>query len=186
MTYRRIRIGQIGEDRVTDFAVQELVKYLKQMDPKLVVDKLQLDQFEPAFQNLIWVGCDPVFQKHLPEVNDPVFDDAICVQVVNSSGFITGTNCRSVLLAVYRFLKALGCDWVRPGWEGERIPEREISQINVNIREAASYRHRAVCIEGAVCNQVYIIALVCCKSCSFGAQGEHSGIVYLLAFMVYL
>ena len=150
MTYRRIRIGQIGEDRVTDFAVQELVKYLKQMDPKLVVDKLQLDRFEPNFQNLIWVGHDPAFQESLPKVDDPVFDDAVCVQVTNSSGFITGTNTRSVLLAVYRFLKALGCDWVRPGWEGERIPAREVSGLNVSICEAASYRHRAVCIEGAV------------------------------------
>ena len=54
-----------------------------------------------------------------------------------------------MLLAVYRFLKALGCDWVRPGKEGERIPVKEIENVNVAINEAPSYRHRGVCIEGA-------------------------------------
>ena len=36
MTYRRIRFGQIGSSKVVDFAMQELVKYLKQMDSKYV------------------------------------------------------------------------------------------------------------------------------------------------------
>ena len=58
MTYRRIRFGQIGNSKVVDFAVQELVKYLKQMDRKLVVDVLQLTEMDESFKGLIWVGCD--------------------------------------------------------------------------------------------------------------------------------
>ena len=151
MTYRRIRFGQIGNGKVVDFAVQELVKYLKQMDSKLVVDVLQMASIDESFKGIIWVGCDDKLAAQLPKVDVPALDDGIAIAVENGEGYITGTNERSVLLAVYRFLKALGCDWVRPGKEGERIPEKAIekAEINVTMCEAASYRHRGVCIEGA-------------------------------------
>ena len=151
MTYRRIRFGQIGNGKVVDFAVQELVKYLKQMDSKLVVDVLQMASIDESFKGIIWVGCDDKLAAQLPKVDVPALDDGIAIAVKNGEGYITGTNERSVLLAVYRFLKALGCDWVRPGKEGERIPEKEVekAEINVTMCEAASYRHRGVCIEGA-------------------------------------
>ena len=151
MTYRRIRFGQIGNSKVVDFAVQELVKYLKQMDSKLVVDVLQMASIDESFKGIIWVGCDDKLAAQLPKVDVPALDDGIAIAVENGEGYITGTNERSVLLAVYRFLKALGCDWVRPGKEGERIPEKAIekAEINVTMCEAASYRHRGVCIEGA-------------------------------------
>ena len=149
MTYRRIRLGQIGNGKVTDFAVQELVKYLKQMDPKLVVDVLQVSQPDASYGQIIWVGCDAALSAHVPAVKEPAVDDAIAVSIQENSGYITGSNERSVLLAVYRVLKALGCDWVRPGKEGERIPQKPIDTMNMEICEAASYRHRGVCIEGA-------------------------------------
>ncbi len=151
MTYRRIRFGQIGNGKVVDFAVQELVKYLKQMDSKLVVDVLQMASIDESFKGIIWVGCDDKLAAQLPKVDVPALDDGIAIAVENGEGYITGTNERSVLLAVYRFLKALGCDWVRPGKEGERIPAKAVekAEINVTMCEAASYRHRGVCIEGA-------------------------------------
>lgn len=67
------------------------------------------------------------------------------------SGYITGSNSRSILIAVYRFLRELGCAWIRPGKDGEVIPERSLaSGVFVKVSEVASYRHRSVCIEGAV------------------------------------
>ena len=151
MTYRRIRFGQIGNGKVVDFAVQELIQYLKQMDQKLVIDVLQLPAMDENYKEIIWVGCDESLAAQLPKVDVPALDDGIAIAVEKGEGYITGTNERSVLLAAYRFLKALGCDWVRPGKEGERIPAKAIEkeEINVAINEAASYRHRGVCIEGA-------------------------------------
>ncbi len=151
MTYRRIRLGQIGAGKVTDFALQELIKYLKQMDSKLVIDVLQLPAIDENYKGIIWVGCDEKLAAQLPKVDVSALDDGIAIAVEQGEGYITGTNERSVLLAVYRFLKALGCDWVRPGKEGERIPAKNVekAEINVTINEAASYRHRGVCIEGA-------------------------------------
>ncbi len=149
MTQRTLRIGKLGQDKVVDFAVQELARYLKKMDLKLSVDILQSDSVNGAFKNIIWVGLDPAFAAEIPEVKDPLVDDAVVVRVENNSGYITGANSRSVLLGVYRLLKELGCAWVRPGIEGERIPEKRIENITVSLTEVPSYRHRGLCIEGA-------------------------------------
>jgi hypothetical protein len=149
LTYRRVRLGKIGADTVVDFAVAELTRYLKKMDSQLVVDVLQTKRVEETFSQIIWVGVDPALSAFMPQVEDPRQDDAFGIDVQDSNGYITGTNPRSVLIGAYRFLKALGCDWVRPGRAGERIPNKEITGICVQLREAASYRHRGVCIEGA-------------------------------------
>jgi hypothetical protein len=84
-----------------------------------------------------------------PKVADPVLDDAIFIHVTGGVGIIAGINPRSVLLAVYRYLTELGCRWVRPGSDGEYIPHLD-HLIDVEISETPSYRHRGVCIEGAV------------------------------------
>ncbi len=149
MTYRRLRIGQIGDNKTITFAVEEMVSCLKKMDPKLVIDVLQTEKLEVDFPQIIWVGLDDTVADKVPAVEVAHLDDAIAIDVQDGSGFITGSNERSVLLAVYRFLRALGCAWVRPGQEGERIPHKVIEHVSVHICEAASYRHRGVCIEGA-------------------------------------
>lgn len=149
MKYRRIRLAQIGNSQPVRFAVEELTKYLKQMDAALTVDVLQFSQLEESVQQVIWVGTDDKLAAELPKVDDPALDDGIAIQISHGQGYMTGTNERSVLLAAYRFLKELGCDWVRPGSGGERIPQKAVEDVQVSVREAASYRHRGVCIEGA-------------------------------------
>lgn len=150
MRYRTIKIGQIGDNRVIRFAVRELVRYLKRIDQQLSIDVLKTDFLDTTFSDMLWVGCDSALEKNILPVVDKLLDDAIAIDVNGINGYITGTNERSVLLAVYRFLKELGCMWIRPGKEGERIPTKEIRDIDIHISEIASYRHRGVCIEGAV------------------------------------
>lgn len=155
MQTRNIRLGQIGNSQTVAFAVRELAKYLKKMDSGILVDILHVEQVNPDFSGIIWVGLDETISHEVPTVEDPAVDDAIAVKVENGDGYITGSNERSVLLAAYRFLKALGCNWVRPGEAGERIPVRTIESINVSIFETPSYRHRGICIEGAnTCDNV--------------------------------
>ena len=62
---------------------------------------------------------------------------------------IAGSNPRSVLLGVYRFLRELGCRWLRPGKYGEIIPQKDAGSLSVHVSDAVSYRHRGVCIEGS-------------------------------------
>ncbi len=83
-------------------------------------------------------------------ISDPARDDAIEIKVKNCRGYITGTNARSVLIGVYRFFTEAGCLFIRPGTDGEYIPRINSSGIKISLSEAAAYRHRGICIEGAV------------------------------------
>jgi hypothetical protein len=144
------RIAKLGCDKTVSFAADELRKYIKQMDPGAEVSIAEIDRYREEFSNMLWVGIDPAISGKLPEVECRELDDAIFIDVVNGKGVISGTNPRSVLIAVYRFLSESGCTWVRPGRDGEIIPCKDPACTNVKVCEKASYRHRAVCIEGAV------------------------------------
>jgi hypothetical protein len=77
-------------------------------------------------------------------------DDVILVEVERGAGIIAGSNPRSVLIGVYRYLFELGFRWPRPGLANESIPPAEAYERPVQIRERAANRHRGICIEGAV------------------------------------
>ena len=145
----RITVAKIGNNKTVNFAVEELCKYLKLIDPELMLDRRLYDECSESVKGVIWVGEDKAFDSLLPAVDKRDLDDAIYIDVDKSKGIITGTNPRSVLIAVYRFLKELGCAWVRDTSDGEIIPRYALSPISVYVCEKASYRHRGVCIEGS-------------------------------------
>ncbi|NLF57431.1 MAG: DUF4838 domain-containing protein, partial [Candidatus Hydrogenedens sp.] len=89
----------------------------------------------------------------LPPVKDQAVDDGVYIDVEGGRGVVTGTNPRSVLLAAYRLLRENGCAFLRPGQDGERVPQKSIGDISAHVCEAAASRHRGVCIEGAVSYQ---------------------------------
>ncbi len=144
------RIVCLGNSRTVDFAVQELKRYITAINPDLDIALLKVSIYQDNLKNVLWVGLCDAFNSRLMNVDDPDRDDAIYISVKDGAGIITGTNERSVLIAAYRFLRELGCRWVRPGIDGEHIPQRSLKNISVAINEKASYRHRGVCIEGAV------------------------------------
>ncbi len=98
----------------------------------------------------IWLGLFSDFGMALPTGDDPVFDDRVHVAVDGLSGRIAGSNPRSVLMGVYRYLEGAGCRFVRPGPLGEYVPRADLASVAVTVDDAPSYRHRGVCIEGAV------------------------------------
>ena len=85
----------------------------------------------------------------LCNIETPLYDDAIEIRVKSKKGYIYGSNERSVLIGVYRLLEEWGIRWVRPGKNGTYYPE-SCDCHDVEICEAASKRHRTMCIEGAV------------------------------------
>lgn len=117
---------------VIQFAHSELQKYLKILN---VTADIQLGLFQEFGIAM--------------EVAEPYFDDAIAISVHNQKGYIAGSNERSVLIGVYRLLSEWGIGWVRPGKNGTHYPD-SCSCPDVDIQEAASKRHRTICIEGAV------------------------------------
>ncbi len=139
-----ITLAKIGKNTTVNFAVDELCKYLKMMDKTVLIDRRVYDEYDASANGVIWVGLTPMvkYQK---------LDDEIMIDVKAGAGVITAANERAVLIAAYRFLRELGCRWIRPGDDGEIIPEKKLekAEVNVSVREMPSNRYRGIVIEGA-------------------------------------
>ena len=138
--------------RVTDasaasrFAGGEFARLMRRMDKSCTV-ALSESPFSRS-RKALWIGLDPGLPP-APTVENPELDDACRIEVADGTGFITGSNARSVLIGVYRFFREAGCVFVRPGREGEYVPERDGAELKVSLAERAAYRHRGLCLEGA-------------------------------------
>jgi hypothetical protein len=142
-------ISVVGTTPTALFAASELAKYLRLLSPRPYPVAIEVVATADA--------AAPGLTLRLLDANDPLaqgldadLDDAICIDVHHGRGAIAGLNPRSLLLGVYRFLFAAGCRWVRPGAEGEYIPRRDPATLDVTMEERPSFRHRCICIEGAV------------------------------------
>jgi len=142
-----IKIAKLGNSSPIDLAACELKKYLSAMDSSADIAVMSFGGYKSGLEKVLWVGIDPSLA--VPQVADPELDDAVSIKVKGGYGYITGTNERSVLIGAYRYLTELGCSFLRPGDDGEIIPAVNLSESDVEVFEAASYRHRAVCIEGS-------------------------------------
>ncbi len=139
-----IILARIGKNPTIQYAQDEFARYLKQMDPSIFIDGRVYEEMDPTRKDILWIGLD----GSVPRSDD----DTIFIDVTNGGGIVTGSNERSVLMAVYRLLFELGCRWVYPGKDGERIPARHLEReiINVHVQESPSYRHRGIVLEGEV------------------------------------
>ena len=136
-------INKIRADQVIDHAAQELKKYLRMMMPECG----EIDiHYAPDAKDGFRLGLLQDFG--LPnEAEDPVLDDIIHVDTTNEGGILAGSNMRSILFAVYRFLRENGCRWLYPGIDGDYVPTKDIE--GVQYHKAASHRFRGFCNEGS-------------------------------------
>ena len=87
-------------------------------------------------------------------------DDWICIKARAGGLLITGSNPRSVLFAVYRYLQERGFRWIRPSVRGEIIPTLRRALVpRIKVSESASYPYRTVCIEGA-CSLQHVLDMI--------------------------
>jgi len=130
-----------------DFAAEELKKYLRMMMPEC--GDIQI-RYDPNAKEGFRLGLLEDFG--LPfEGEDVVLDDVIHVDTDEKGGILAGSNPRSVLFAVYRFLRENGCRWLYPGVDGEHVPMQNI--VPVNYHKLADHRFRGHCNEGAESQQ---------------------------------
>lgn len=127
------------------FSASELKKYLNKAKNGIAQE---ITESVPS-SGVIQLGLYSDFGI-TPDVKDEYFDDSYKISINDGTGYIAGVNPRSVLLGVYRFLYELGYRWIRPGEDGEIIPELSEKAFTVNLESTPSYRHRGICIEGAV------------------------------------
>ena len=142
------RIYKITSNTVVDFAAEELKKYLRMMMPRCGEITIA---YAPDAQEGFRLGLMEDFGLDTSEAEDIVLDDILHIDTDEQGGIIAGSNPRSVLLAVYKYLTLNGCRWLFPGVDGEFIPIKEIAPVS--FHKMADCRYRGQCNEGAESQQ---------------------------------
>ena len=96
-------IVKLQHDHVIDFAAEELKKYLRMMMPEKG-DIGITTEGKGGFRLGLLSDFSIPFTGE-----DAYFDDEIHIDTQPDGGILAGSNPRSVLFAVYRFLKLNGC-----------------------------------------------------------------------------
>jgi len=139
------RIFVTNPDSVLFFAAEELKKYLRMMMPEAGEIKIA---FDPAAKEGFRLGLMQEMGLDVSDVRDTVLDDILYLDTDKTGGVIAGDNPRSVLLAVYEYLRRNGCRWLFPGPDGEYIPKQTVKPVK--LRHVHSLRYRGWCNEGAM------------------------------------
>ncbi len=137
-------IKKITAHPTVDFAAEELKKYMRMMMPEC--GEIFISRDENATEGFR-LGLMSDFALDTSEADDLVLDDIIHIDTDEKGGVIAGSNPRSVLLAVYRYLQENGCRWLFPGIDGEYIPMQDIKAVKYH--KMADMRYRGQCNEGA-------------------------------------
>jgi len=137
-------IYKITSSCPVDYAAEELKKYLRMMMPEAGDITIE---YKPDAKDGFRLGLMQDFSLDVSDVEDVGLDDILYIDTNTEGGIIAGDNPRSVLLAVYEYLRQNGCRWLFPGVDGEFIPMKDI--IPVKLRHVPSCRYRGQCNEGA-------------------------------------
>ena len=138
-----------------DYAAEELKKYLRMLMPDCSEIPIRYD---PDAIDGFRLGLMQDFGLDVSDAEDPVLDDILYINTDACGGIIAGDNPRSVLLAVYEYLRQQGCRWLFPGVDGEFIPVIE-GLTPVSFRHMPSCRFRGQCNEGAEYQQNMLEAI---------------------------
>ena len=147
-----IKILWSGGNQTIDYAAKEFKKYLDMVTGTLdyaVIENVEVLPTQMK-ENQIVLGLLGDFGLDATGVEDVELDDLEDVKIINGSGYIAGSNPRSVLFGVYDYFKAKGCAWSRPGINGEKIVKFDPMNHEFTYRQLADVRFRGECLEGAV------------------------------------
>ncbi len=148
------RIYKITSNPTVDFAAEELKKYLRMMMPRCgeIVIK-----YAPEAKDGFRLGLMADFGLDTSESDNIELDDILHIDTDCEGGIIAGSNPRSVLLAVYRYLTINGCRWLFPGIDGEFIPIKNVEPTKYH--KMADCRYRGQCNEGAEAQHLMMEAI---------------------------
>jgi len=143
------------DHKTVRFAAEELIKYLSMMNSDICA-KPSCNECD---ENTITLGL----------LDETSFDiDTVSVDIKGLCGTIKGSNPRSVLYAVYKYLEKLGARWLRQGDDGEYIPkDHDFANDVVSFNETAKYKHRCMCSEGAMSLELFLANIDWCAKAGF-------------------
>ena len=139
-----LKINKLISASPIDFAAEELKKYLRMMMPEGGDIEIAYD---PEAKCGFRLGLMQDLGLDISDAEDAELDDILYIDCDKEGGIIAGSNPRSVLLAVYEYLRQNGCRWLMPGVDGEYIPMKDIEPVK--YRHKPSMRFRGWCNEGA-------------------------------------
>ena len=145
------KIYKITSNPVVDFAAEELKKYLRMMMPRC--GEIEIS-YAPGAVDGFRLGLMADFGIDTSEADDIELDDILHIEADEMGGIIAGSNPRSVLFSVYRYLTLNGCRWLYPGIDGEFIPIKDIEPVSYH--KMADMRYRGQCNEGCESQQSMI------------------------------
>ena len=120
------KIYKVSKGSAIDFAAEESKKYLRMM---CVEENDITINYLPEARDGLRLGlfCDIDINE---QAEDDRFDDILFADCDTQGGIIAGNNQRSVLLAVYEYLRHNGLRWLYPGPDGEYIPMKKIDPVS--------------------------------------------------------
>ena len=130
------------------YAAEELKKYVTAMSRGAVVPELCRGTAEDT--EGIRLGLLEDLNRDRSDLQDPFIEDIIDVDITGGAGFIAGSNPRSVLMGVYKYCHSAGCRFLRPGPDGDYIPQADLLSHSFRYRKKADYPFRGQCSEGSV------------------------------------
>lgn len=137
-----LTINMLRSHSAIRYAAEELKKYLRMMMPE--GGEIEIT-YAPQAKDGFRLGLLEDFG--LPfEGEDPKLDDVLHIETDTQGGILAGSNPRSVLFSVYRYLRENGCRWLYPGIDGDYVPMQDI--VPVSYHKLADHRYRGFCDEG--------------------------------------
>ena len=137
-----LTIYKLQADHTIDFAAEELKKYMRMMMPEtgdIII------AYAPEAKDGFRLGLLQDFD--LPFTGKRTdLDDEYYINMDVEGGYIAGSNPRSVLFGIYRYLKKLGVRFMFPGAEGEYVPLADITPVEYH--KLADHRIRGHALEG--------------------------------------
>ena len=144
-------IYQLEKGETANYVSEELKKYIKAVSD---ID-VQIKNEKGAEKGIILATFDTLGIDY-EGIEDKKCDDAYIVDVNDLEGVIAGSNVRSILYGVYRYLYEAGCRFFRPGDGGEYIPQKNLADFECKVDKKATLRYRADCIEGSLSKEMII------------------------------
>lgn len=136
-----------------DYFLSELEKYVTKItNGEMTVTSGYSKTF---VNNALMLGLLNDFNLDTSDLKEPFIEDIIDINVKNGTGYIAGSNERSVLMGIYKYFTFAGCRFLRPGDDGEYIPYCDLSNFNCTYRKKADMNFRGQCTEGAASYEHY-------------------------------
>ena len=144
-----MKIIPLQSSETVQYAASELQKYISQMSRGGIVPQILYGCEEPG-ENAIVLGLLEDLKLDSSDLFDPFIEDILDIDVKNGVGYIAGSNPRSVLMGVYKYCHSAGCRFLRPGPDGDYVPQADIENHSFRYRKKADYPFRGECSEGAI------------------------------------